>query len=236
MRSNTQGSDFISDKAFSLLLCFLYYCVFFITKKGTKMKNPPITRTYAIGLGFGNFWLISVCLVFAILDMVNINTNSVALLLSILGCLLIGGGLLFLCIKFLRQGFSLPKTQQEKFSRKRRIIFFAFILLEVVGWGTLDTILGQNNLVIWIVPVNLFIIGAHFIPLAFVFHVPAYLVMGILWLVAITACILLLPSTLIIGNSHAWFTLPSISCAAITWLTSLYLLTTSSRSLRKTMS
>jgi hypothetical protein len=211
------------------------YTLLFFSRKGITMNNPPITRSYAIGLGFGNVWLISVCLVFAILDMVTINTNSVTLLLSILGCLVIGGGLLFLCIRLLRQGFSLPKTDAQSLSRTRRRIFFSLILLEFIGWGILDSLLGLHGLYIWIVPANLFIVGAHFIPLAFVFHVPAYLVMGILWLVAIVACVLLVPSTLIIGHSQAWFTLPSLCCVVITWLTSLYLLTNTGKSLRKSV-
>jgi hypothetical protein len=75
------------------------------------------------------------------------------------------------------------------------------------------------------VPVDLLIVGAHFIPLAFVFKVPAYLAMGLLWLLAIIGVIIAVPSTVIIGHESAWYTLPSICCVVITWFTVLFLMT-----------
>src|SRR3979411_1016361 len=108
------------------------------------MNNTSITRSYVLGLGSGNIWLISVCLVFSILDMINITTNPVTMFLSILGVLLISGGLLFLCIKILRQGYTLPKTNKGGISRTGRRIFFSLILLEIIGWSILNAVLGLH--------------------------------------------------------------------------------------------
>jgi hypothetical protein len=190
------------------------------------------TRAYALGLGYGSIWLVLVCLVFGILDMFSINTTLQGTVFSVLGLLLLGGVLLYLCICFLRLGYTLPRSASGRISVTRAWIFRGLILLEIIGCGVLDTVLGIQNLSIWIVPVNLFIVGAHFIPLAFVFKVPAYLVMGILWLVAIVSSMLILPSTTIIGHASAWYTIPSICCIVITWLTVLFLMTRESRRLR----
>jgi len=98
-------------------------------------------------------------------------------------------------------------------------------VLEIVGWAVLDVTLGQRHQAVWIVPLDLLIIGAHFIPLAFDFRVPAYLVMGVLWLVFIAGNMVLWPSTTVIGHASPWSTLPSVCCIAITWLTVLVVLT-----------
>lgn len=196
------------------------------------MTQATMTRAYALGLGYGNIWLVVICLAFGIPDMFSINTTLQATVFSILGLALVGGTLLYLCIRFLRLGYTLPKSASGRISVTRAWIFRGLILLEIISFGVLDTVLGIQNLSIWIVPVNLFIVGAHFIPLAFVFNVPSYLVMGILWLVAIASSMVIVPSTTIIGYASAWYTLPSICCIVITWLTVLFLMTRESSRLR----
>jgi hypothetical protein len=93
-------------------------------------------------------------------------------------------------------------------------------------------ILAQTNPVIWIVLADLALVCAHFIPLAYVFRVPAYLLMGILWLVAIIVSMFLIPSSTIIGHVSAWFTFPSACCIAITWLTVFYLMVKNRKSVQ----
>jgi hypothetical protein len=194
------------------------------------MSQAKMTRAYAIGLGYGCVWLVAVCLAFGMLDMYGINTTLQGTVFSMAGLLIVGGALLYLCIRFLRMGYALPCSDAGRISVKRSWLFRGLIALEVVGWITLDSVLGIQNLYVWIVPVNLLIVGAHFIPLAFVFNVPAYLVMGILWIVAIVGSMLLLPSTTIIGRIGAWTTIPSICCIIITWLIVLFLVAKESKS------
>ncbi|MEO6890564.1 MAG: hypothetical protein ABI456_14295 [Ktedonobacteraceae bacterium] len=196
------------------------------------MLQSTITRAFALGLGYGTLWLVSACIAFGILDMVEINTTLAGSVLSILVTLLIGGILLFLCLRFLRLGYALPKTEDGKISPIGRRIFGLLILLEIIGWTVLNIGLGSHKLQVWIVPIDLLIIAIHFIPLAFVFKVPAYLVMGICWVTAIIGSMLVLPSTMVIGHSSAWTTIPSICCILLTWLTALYLIMTESRKVR----
>ena len=154
------------------------------------MTHAAMTRAYALGLGYGNIWLVGICLAFGIGDMFTINTTLQGTVFSILGLLLIGGVLLYLCIRFLRVGYTLPRSAAGKISRNSTWIFRGLILLEILGWVVLDTVLAIHNLYEWMVPVNLLIVGLHFIPLAFVFKVPAYLIMGLLWLLAIVGSML----------------------------------------------
>ncbi len=189
------------------------------------MTHTTMTRAYALGLGYGSIWLVSACLASGVLDIFGIVTTLQETIFSLLGLFLVGGALLYLCIRFLRLGYTLPRSTAGKISAVGARIFGGLILLEVIGWGVLDTTLSSRGLAIWIVPVDLLIIGAHFIPLAFVFKVPAYLAMGLLWLLAIIGVIVAVPSTAIIGHESAWYTLPSICCVVITWFTVLFLMT-----------
>jgi len=130
-----------------------------------------------------------------------------------------------ICVRFLHRGYALPKTGVGTLSIRGRRLFGGPIVLEVVGWTMLDVTLGQRHQQVWIVPVDLVLIGVHFIPLAFVFRVPGYLVMGVLWLVSIAGSMILWPSTTVIGHASAWDTLPSVCCIVITWLTVVVVLT-----------
>ena len=198
------------------------------------MAQASLSRAYALGLSYGNFWLVAAGLGFAILDAFNINTTFQGTLLSVIGILLLGGCLLFFWIRCLRLSYSIPRssTGSGRISATRRGIFMGLIALEFIGWGAVNAVIGSHALFDWIVPIDLLVIGAHFIPLAIVFNVPAYLVMGILWIVAVVSVMLLFPSTTILGHVSVWTTIPSLCCVVITWLTSLYLLNTLMKSLR----
>lgn len=181
--------------------------------------RPPMTRASALGLGYGSVWLVTAGLAFGLLDVRTLNTTVGGTVLSLGGVVLVGGTLLVLCVRFLRRGSALPTTGAGMLSIRGRRLFGGLILLEIVGWTVLDVTLGRHHQEVWIVPLDLLLIGAHFIPLAVVFRVPAYLVMGVLWLVSIASSMVIWPSTMVIGRASAWATLPSVCCIAITWLT-----------------
>jgi len=189
------------------------------------ITHPPMTRAYALGLGYGSVWLVAVCLAFGIVDMVRLTTTVSGTMLALGGVVLVGGALLALCVRFLRRGYALPQTGTGTLSIRGHRLFGGLIVLEIIGWTVLDVTLGQRQQQVWIVPLDLLLIGAHFIPLAFVFRVPGYLVMGVLWLVSIAGSMVLWPSTTVIGQASAWSTLPSVCCIAITWLTVVVVLT-----------
>jgi len=188
------------------------------------ITSPSMTRAYALGLGYGSVWLVAVCLAFGIFDIVTLTTTVRGTLLSLAGFILVGVALLAMCVRFLHHGYALPKAETVKLSKRDRRIFGGLILLEIIGWTILDITLVRQHQEVWIVPADLLLIGAHFIPLAFVFRVQAYLVMGILWLASIVGSTALWPSTMVIGHASAWYTMPSVCCIGITWLTVLLLL------------
>jgi hypothetical protein len=196
------------------------------------VSHRSITRGYALGLGYGCVWLIAVSMAFGMLDAYEIMTTARETLLSILGVLVIGGALLLLSVRFLRLAYQLPQTGTGRISRTQARLFGALILLELIGWGVLDSLLVAYNHPYWIVPANLWIIALHFPPLAFVFRMPVYAVMGLLWIGAILACLILIPSTTVLGRVSAWTTVPSLCWIIITWMIVPYLLTTAVGSLR----
>lgn len=73
------------------------------------MLQSTMTRAYTLGLGYGNLWMVIVCIAFGIQDVLEITTTLAGSVLSILATLLIGGVLLLLCRRFLRLGYALPK-------------------------------------------------------------------------------------------------------------------------------
>ena len=72
-----------------------------------------------------------------------------------------------------------------------------------------------------------FIVGLHFIPLAFVFHVRPYVVLGVLWVAITVGVVILVPSTQIAGQGiAAWVVYPIVGCAISTWPVVAYIVAT----------
>lgn len=66
-----------------------------------------------------------------------------------------------------------------------------------------------------IAPVDLIIIGLHFLPLARLFDVPRYDVAGILFCAIPVVTMLAVPADGHVGQALSWLVIPSVGCAAV---------------------
>jgi hypothetical protein len=73
----------------------------------------------------------------------------------------------------------------------------------------------------WIVPLDLIIVGIHFIPLAKLFGVPRYTTLGLLFCIVSILTLLLVPAHAHIGTVFTRVVYSALGCAASAWLISI---------------
>jgi hypothetical protein len=193
-----------------------------------KTSSESAARGFYIGLAIGQIWLVVISTSFvSVLWVLGQNPVQVSLILA--GVVLVGLLLLGAAITLLRDGWRLPREASPESvmrsrSRGRKIgwLFGLVVLAEVVIIGAIDAALGQTNHGDWIVPVTYFIVGLHFIPLAFVFRVRPYVALGVLWAVINLATVIFTSANLVMGQ--AWVLFPLAGCGLATWLVVAYIL------------
>jgi hypothetical protein len=195
--------------------------------------SASAARGFYIGLAIGQIWLSLIGTSFvSILWVFGQNPMQVSLILVGIG--LVGLTLLGVSIILLRSGLRLPDNASPETMARSRAIgkkiglrFGSIVLAEVVIIGIIDAVLGQTNHGDWIVPVTYFIVGLHFVPLAFIFRVRPYIILGILWvLITLLTVILTHASTMLGQGLSAWVVFPIAGCGLATWIITAYILRT----------
>jgi MFS family permease len=197
------------------------------------MITPSVSpaRGFYIGLAIGQIWLSLISTSFVSI-LWNLGQNPVQVSLILIGIGLVGLILLGASIILLRSAWRLPdNTSPESAAHARRIgrkiglRFGLIVLAEVVVIGAIDAVLGQTNHGDWIVPVTYFIVGLHFVPLAFIFQVRPYIVLGLLWVFIILLTVILTPASMMLGQGlSAWVLFPIAGCGLATWVVMAYIL------------
>ena len=207
-----------------------------------ETSNTYVNRGYCVGLAIGQIWLAVISTSFvSILWILGQNAAQIALILG--GVILGGLVLLGAALALLRDALRLPikgtpeeKARSRAIGRKMGLRFGVIVFAEIVITGALNAILSQTNHGDWIVPVVYFIVGLHFIPLAFVFHVRVYNVLGVAWVVITVLTVLLTSADSLLGQgTSAWVFWPLVGCGSATWITLAYVLTTSTRNVRRAL-
>lgn len=189
-----------------------------------SVTNSAAQRGFYIGLAIGQIWLAVVSTASAsILWVLGQNPLQVSLIL--MGTWLIGLFLFMGAINLLKQARRLPSASKpedtarsRKRGRKMGLLFGLVVLAEVIIIGGLNTLLALTNHGDWIVPVTYFIVGLHFIPLAFVFRVRPYIILGILWILVNLATIVFVPASLVFSQGvDAWTLFPIAGCGLVSW-------------------
>jgi hypothetical protein len=178
------------------------------------MTQPNKSRPYILGLSIGTFWLIAASTGFAILSIALSHITNQRIILIALG--IAAAALLSTSLGQIRKALNLPKETNTT-DRSMGRWFIWVVVLEVVGVGIVNTInflYGNPSL---FVPLDLIIVGIHFIPLAKLFGVPRYTILGILFCVFSVLALLLFPSDAYIGSAMARFFVSSLGCAAACW-------------------
>jgi hypothetical protein len=168
-------------------------------------------RSFTVGLTIGSVWLITAATGFssAILGL----AAGAYLTIGLPMVLLIGGTLIAAGIFILKRALRLPADAVP--SRRTRRPFALIIVAETVGWGVANA----ACLMFWtwraIAAVDLIIVGLHFLPLARLFKVQRYQVLGALFCVIPAATLLLIPAKDRIGEVVSWIAVPSFGCSMV---------------------
>lgn len=193
------------------------------TQAPRRLELPrPAVQGIASGIFFlaffGAFWgLLGTAFMSGVL-------HVVALILTGVVTLVFFG----IAIMLIRYAHSLPETlsQEDSATGKRISLWFGIVFgAEMVLIALASILLSHFQLSNFIAPVVALIVGIHFLPLARLFHVPAYYIIGtqlsVLGLVAIAALLLGLQ---IAGPSpQNWSAFVGIGATLILWLTVLYI-------------
>lgn len=168
-------------------------------------------RRFAIGLTIGSIWLIVASIGFS---GGTLGLAGGAYAKFGLPAVLIAGGILICAgIVVLRQTLSLPKVAAPARGVKRP--FLLVLLAEIAGWN----IANAACVIFWtwraIAAVDLIIVGLHFLPLAGVFKVPRYRILGVLFCVVSIGTLTCVPREAQTGNVASWIALPTFGCSAI---------------------
>ena len=201
--------------------------------------NGSAARGFYIGLAIGQIWLslISTSCV-SILWICGQNPVQVSLILVSIG--LVGLILLGASLTLLHSAWRLPAHTSVGGSARSRatgrtigLRFGLLVLAEVVIIGAIDAVLGQTNHGDWIVPVTCGTVGLHFVPLALLFQVRSYIVLGLLWVFITFLTVVLTPARMMLGQvMSAWVLFPIAGCGLATWVVTASILRTNIQRVR----
>jgi hypothetical protein len=182
-------------------------------------SKMQVSRRRIIGLAGSALWLIVAGGGFLILSLWTIGTAAAwQLLLVTVGVAVV---LMAIGIGVLRGVLRLPGAMPARTPEERAIFrrflrvgiaeFLAFMVLNPVC-----VILHRPEL---IVPLDVTIVGVHFLPLARIFRVPRYYPLGALFCSMAILTLLIFPENAQVGNAIAWYVVPGLGCAPVAWLT-----------------
>ncbi len=176
-------------------------------------------RRRNLGLAGGSLWLIVISALFAAGSLLVVRSPAAtALSVTIAAVALV---LVFISIVMLRAVFRVRDEIQPRPSEGRRIWrrFGALVAAEGVALtaATLTCVVTRR----WalIAPLDLTIVGLHFLPLARLFDVPRYNITGAMFCGISIVTTLAIPIDGHIGSALSWLVVPSVGCAAVAWIT-----------------
>ena len=176
-------------------------------------------RKRNLGLAAGCLWLVVVSTVFADISLLVVRSRVANVLFAALS--LVAAVLIVMSIAMLRAVFQVRDTTQPRPSEGRRLgrNFGAIVGVEglVLTAVTLACVYSRR----WalIAPLDLMIVGLHFLPLAKLFDVPRYNITGALFCGIPVVTMLLIPADQFIGNALSWLVIPSVGCAVVASIT-----------------
>ena len=167
----------------------------------------------------GTLWMIAVSTGFATLSLIRIGTPMAsAVLAGVVGLAVL---LLGINIGAMRAARGLPGEVPPRTSEDQVMMrhFWRIVVAEIVGLAVVNSLCqfyGRDGLM---APLDLIIVGLHFVALARVFRTPRYGAMGWLFCVVPVATMLSMPERAQVGHAPAWFVIPSLLVALVVWLT-----------------
>ena len=100
--------------------------------------------------------------------------------------------------------------------------FVPVVVAEVTAIMVVNGICAATQHLELLVPLDLLIVGLHFLPLAWIFGVPRYYWTGGLFCLATALTLVLVPVHTLVGSAAAWFVIPTFGCSAVAWATAAF--------------
>jgi hypothetical protein len=178
-------------------------------------------RRRSIGLAGAALWLIVISLVFVVWSFLAIRTPIARLML--IGTVVLMGGLIVISVIVIHAALGLPvstvpSTPEGKQIRRR----FAWVFgAEMFAFAVVNSVVGVTRNFELMPSLNLIIVGVHFFPLAQIFRVPRYNIMGLLFCAIPLVTLLAIPKQFLVGRNLAWYVIPGLGCGLVASLTAV---------------
>jgi hypothetical protein len=150
------------------------------------------------------------------------TTAFYSILVLATGILVIGGIFLLRAARRLPRDTSPAGRARDAAVGKRNRAFGMVFALEMVIIALGVILLNVFHHPEFRLPFVTIVVGVHFLPLARLFAVRLYSVIGILFVLVGVIVVLAVPVSTMIGNLLAWDVLVGSTCAFILWLTGIY--------------
>jgi hypothetical protein len=180
------------------------------------MRSP---KRRMLGMAGAAIWLVAISTVFTILSLTMIGAPVPRFVLAsvVIAAILhlaVGIGMIR---AILRSPGAIPSRTTEDRVMLRR--FVPVVIGEVVAIMVVNGICAVTQQLELLVPLDLLIVGIHFVPLARIFRVPRYYAMGGLFCLVTVLTLVLVPAHAQVGAAAAWFVIPTFGCSAVAWAT-----------------
>ena len=169
-------------------------------------------RSYTLGLAIGSLWLIvaAVGCSVTVLALMDMQAATVALAAVLAAAVVVATGAVFV----IKAAARLPRdAASAKSGPKMRRWFIIVFAVEVALIVVVAYVCAATRHFEYIVPLDLLIVGAHFLPLASLFGVPRYHVLGAGF--CAIAAMLFIDPTARTGAMLSWTALPTFGCSLL---------------------
>lgn len=160
-------------------------------------------------------WLTVVGAAFAILSLAMIATPLSMGALAVVGAftaILVAWAISIIRANLRLPGSMAPRTPEEKAMLRP---FLMVAGAEVLAFAVVNSICAATQHLDLIVPLDVLIVGVHFLPLARIFRVHRYYWLGFLLCGVVFAILLLTSDSTQVGQAGARFVLPALGCAPV---------------------
>jgi hypothetical protein len=179
------------------------------------------SRSQMLGMAGAAIWLVAISAVFTVLSLTMIGTAVARLVLASVVIATIA--YLVASVEVIRVTLRLPgdppRTPEVRVMLRR---FYTTVVAEVIAIMVVNGICAGMQHVELCAPLDLLIVGIHFLPLAWIFRVPRYYWMGGLFCLATVLTLVLFPVHAQVGAADAWFVIPTFGCTLVAWGTAAF--------------
>jgi hypothetical protein len=177
------------------------------------------SRARIVGMAGGTLWLIAASTGFAIVSLLWIGTPTArGALAAVVGLAALFIGVTIRAMLAARRmvNASPARTDERKIMMRR---FTVIVVAEVLGIMVVNALCGFYRQYGLMAPLDIIVVGLHFLALARLFQTPRYTVMGWLFCAIPIAVMLSYPEQALVGRAQAWFVVSSLLCDFVVWLT-----------------